>query len=588
MEIYQYSRNSNLSLENFMNLSTFTKVGTYYCEDLNQIDQIKPYTNKIISKNEFNIENFDRQKHKDDFIYTRVKIIKVGFENFWNGYDKPFERQQINYLISLVDGVYESDLNECHVIYHTHFGNQPPNRKNVKYIFWTGEKYDFDKSKYDLALSYLPDSQNNICYPYFYFFYHTFQERFDRWFQKKSNQIPENFCAFIVSNPNCQVRNSFFQFVNQNYKKVNSYGKVFNNTGVLLDFFFTDERQLELFSKHKFVICFENKKTDNYYITEKLLIAKASGCIPIYYGSRKCIELFDQNSFLYLEDETHESFEKLLNKIKLLDNNNSLYLSIRNKDIFKSEIKEKINRGNIKNRIKDKINFLDINRSMLNNCPKFYYINLERSKDRKQKMESLFQQYDLKYERVEAVDGNHLKNWDSRLNKYEQGCTMSHLKAIERFYQSDEDVGIICEDDMSFEFLPFWKNSIENVIHNKPEDCDILMLSYIIWPQGVKHLTKLYNEFQPLIFNSTCAYLINKKGASKILNNHTYLQPNLEKYTKIRPVADVFIYDLVKTYVYKYSLLIYPDNNTSTIHKNENGDHFHNLSKKITKQLYFD
>jgi GR25 family glycosyltransferase involved in LPS biosynthesis len=222
--------------------------------------------------------------------------------------------------------------------------------------------------------------------------------------------------------------------------------------------------------------------------------------------------------------------------------------------------------------------------NLLQNCPKFFYINLNRSPERKERMEKMFTEYNLRFERIEAIDGNNLMNWDERLSKYEQGCTLSHLKAIENFYNSGEDFGIICEDDMTLEFLPYWKSPIQNVIKEAPNDWEIMLLGYIIFPSNYRYLQKLYNPFIPLVYNSTISYLINRKGAEKILSRHNLQNPNLEKYTKIRPVADVILYDIVKTYVYKYSLFIYPDNNTTTIHK-EDSD-FPKKSKMMAIKMF--
>lgn len=220
----------------------------------------------------------------------------------------------------------------------------------------------------------------------------------------------------------------------------------------------------------------------------------------------------------------------------------------------------------------------------LKKCPKFYYINLDRSPDRKERMEKMFTQYKLSFERIQAVDGKELSSWDDRLNPYEHGCTLSHLKAIEKFYKSGEEYGIICEDDMTLEFYPLWKKPIRKVIQEAPNDWEIIMLGYIIWPNHGNFIQQLYNPFIPIVYNSTLSYLISRQAAQKILKNHTLDNPNLHLYTKIRPVADVIIFDIVKTYVYKYSLFTYPDNNTSTIH--ESHSDFHTQSKKFVKELF--
>jgi GR25 family glycosyltransferase involved in LPS biosynthesis len=235
-----------------------------------------------------------------------------------------------------------------------------------------------------------------------------------------------------------------------------------------------------------------------------------------------------------------------------------------------------------------------MNKNLLEKCPKFYYINLERSKDRKEKIEKQFNDYNIvSFERIEAIDGKFLENWDNRLSKYEYACTLSHLKAIQTFYESGDELGIICEDDMTFEFLPFWQTPIFDVIKEAPKDWEIIMLGYIIFPNNFNKITSLYNKFIPLVFNSTVCYLINRSGANKILKKHNITNPNLDNYTKIRPVADVIIFDLVNTYLYKYSLFTYPytkDNHTTLDEFNESNlnikNHPFDLSKNFAKYLF--
>jgi GR25 family glycosyltransferase involved in LPS biosynthesis len=210
---------------------------------------------------------------------------------------------------------------------------------------------------------------------------------------------------------------------------------------------------------------------------------------------------------------------------------------------------------------------------------------MNRSSDRKERMEKMFEDLELSYERVVAIDGNKIIQKEPRLSQYEEATTLSHLRAIETFYKSGEEYGIICEDDMSLEFLPLWKKSITDVINEAPKDWQILELGYIIWPHNYPYLTKLYTPFIPIIFNSAIAYLIKRSTAEIILSKHSVGQPNLDKYLKIRPVADVLIFDIVKTYTYKYSLFTYPDNNTSTIHNNHLDFH---IQSKVEARKMFD
>jgi len=108
------------------------------------------------------------------------------------------------------------------------------------------------------------------------------------------------FCAFIVTNPSNQVRNQMFHALNA-YKPVDSAGRLFNNVG---DAIFAglgggggELKKHEFLKDYKFCIVFENSSSEGY-ATEKLLHAKAAGCVPIYWGDPSITKDFDPAGFI--------------------------------------------------------------------------------------------------------------------------------------------------------------------------------------------------------------------------------------------------------------------------------------------------
>ena len=105
----------------------------------------------------------------------------------------------------------------------------------------------------------------------------------------------------------------------------------------------------------------------------------------------------------------------------------------------------------------------------MNKIP-IYWINLNRSIDRKRKMEQQLKEYDINnHVRVEGIDGKELdfeKYRDKCMNRteYELGCTLSHLKAIKSAYNNGDEYALIFEDDCSFEFVKYQKYSIDELI----------------------------------------------------------------------------------------------------------------------------
>ncbi len=221
-----------------------------------------------------------------------------------------------------------------------------------------------------------------------------------------------------------------------------------------------------------------------------------------------------------------------------------------------------------------------------------YWINLDRSTDRRQRMEAMFQDpvfYNVPIIRIKAVDGK-ASNIDTILNanfegmqpdnftKVEYACTLSHINAIREFSKTNYKTALIMEDDMTLEYKPYWKKSVKQIMNNAPSDWEIIMLTYIIRQIPKNIYTKHNNNI-----SGTGAYIINKSATKNILNlttNNIYKLNN-----KSLHVADSFIYNYNNTYVYKYPLFIYKDDQESTIHQSH-VNNIHNPSKTLINKLY--
>jgi hypothetical protein len=108
------------------------------------------------------------------------------------------------------------------------------------------------------------------------------------------------FCAFVVTNPMNPVRNEAFHTLNA-YKQVDSAGRLFNNIG---DKIFAglgggggELKKHEFLKDYRFCLAYENSSSPGY-TTEKLLHAKAAGCVPIYWGDPKVARDFNERGFI--------------------------------------------------------------------------------------------------------------------------------------------------------------------------------------------------------------------------------------------------------------------------------------------------
>lgn len=214
-----------------------------------------------------------------------------------------------------------------------------------------------------------------------------------------------------------------------------------------------------------------------------------------------------------------------------------------------------------------------------------YYINLDRSIDRMNNITNQFKKFNiLNFKRIKAIDGRDIKNKETdridnitffnnynNLTKYEIACTLSHLKAIIEAYNNNLKEVLIIEDDCSFDLLNIWDYNLENIIDMCPKNWEIIQLfSVNTFDLDNKNIYFIEHKVG-IESSSTVAYIINKKGIEKIINN---IKPFITLGKKIKNnlfprlgTSDNFIYDIATTYTINIPLF-YPDNSKfdSTIH----------------------
>ena len=227
-----------------------------------------------------------------------------------------------------------------------------------------------------------------------------------------------------------------------------------------------------------------------------------------------------------------------------------------------------------------------------------FYINLDRSEDRREVMEKQLKVISTNYERVSAVDGKKMTNKIadqvddiSFQNEYpeltfsEIGCTLSHIKAIRKAYDIGYEKALIIEDDLLFYLYPFWENSLEDIIGKAPHDWGIIQL-YAIAENCNSEDEKFLKYSEKLKCYGTPVYLINRKGMNDILKRSSFLTgDNIVINNNIKNSngpADYYIYDSTDTYVYTKPIFLVGDEFLpSTIHRNHEGLHKNSVNKKL-------
>lgn len=144
----------------------------------------------------------------------------------------------------------------------------------------------------------------------------------------------KKFCAFIVTNPTNKVRNEAFQWLNQ-YKEVDSAGRLFNTMGNTI---FTDKGgggggellKHKFLQEYKFCFAYENNRKDGY-VTEKILAAKAAGCVPLYWGAEDINDDFKDG---FINCNSLASPHELIEAVRKVDDDDAEWERLVNTKAF--------------------------------------------------------------------------------------------------------------------------------------------------------------------------------------------------------------------------------------------------------------
>lgn len=250
------------------------------------------------------------------------KKIKINFSDFWGGFNRTD-----NYFYNLLKEDFDIEIsNNPDYLFFSLFGNQHQ-QLNCKKIFYTGENVapPLGYCDYSFSFDYLDDSRNyRLPHYLLYDGYYDLQK--PKSIEK--NLAKRKFCNFVVSNGNCEIRNSFFTKLSK-YKKVDSGGRFMNNVGGPVQ----DKRQFQ--SEYKFTIAFENnayRPEHPGYTTEKIMEPMTVNSMPIYWGNPEIGKEFNTKSFVNYYD--FQSEDDLIGYIIELDKNDDKYLEKLNQPWF--------------------------------------------------------------------------------------------------------------------------------------------------------------------------------------------------------------------------------------------------------------
>jgi hypothetical protein len=193
-------------------------------------------------------------------------------------------------------------------------------------------------------ISQLIKTDKYIAIPFIYIYIDNFI-RLQKELQIK--EIPfekKKFCLFTSRN----LLNSNKQLILNELSKIGKIDHISQYTEIENVTCYHDPKLLEVFNKYKFIICFENSKTDGY-ITEKIFNVFLSKSIPIYDGAPNIYKFISPQSFIEFE-QSH----RFIKKIELLSKNKKLYEHIINSN----KIAQQFNNENWVDELQSRLNCL--------------------------------------------------------------------------------------------------------------------------------------------------------------------------------------------------------------------------------------
>jgi hypothetical protein len=206
------------------------------------------------------------------------------------------------------------------------------------------------------------------------------------------------------------------------------------------------------------------------------------------------------------------------------------------------------------------------------NSIKIYYINLDKSVDRKNELEKDLKKYGLEAIKISGVDGKKIKNfqrdcvdgmkfisYDENLTPSELGCILSHFKAIKQAYDDGQNIAIILEDDIGLDLIPHWETPLNEFIQKLPDNWTIINLKPSCYNLKTLVSYKIKHCW------TTGAYLINREGMKKILNLRDADTWIIKKYGKCKKgSADCLLYHALNGTYSAPDLLFFsrPENST--------------------------
>jgi glycosyl transferase family 25 len=192
-----------------------------------------------------------------------------------------------------------------------------------------------------------------------------------------------------------------------------------------------------------------------------------------------------------------------------------------------------------------------------------FVVNLKQDIEKKRYMQKLSHDKSLDFRYIKAVYGKDLsdseiekvynkkvsiKNNGRELTKGEIGCALSHISIYKKIIEDNIKNAIIFEDDITItdNFI-----SVINSIKNLPQDWELILLGYysqvsneLESKSSLRKRKKIFKNIKAVrlvqIAYGTHGYMINQKGAKKLLKELSLIKKPIDHYTGVEKYVNMY------------------------------------------------
>jgi hypothetical protein len=466
----------------------------------------------------------------------------------------------------------------------------------------------------------------NIYYYYYYLPKGKFWDKLIKNNEDSQNNEDLQNNKIILKQINIPVQyTNIDEYLKKNIQSI-IYFNLYNYGGILCNLNMVFVRKLDdLLSKYEYIfdaskniiMCAVNSPIIKKYMENLLKTNKEELLISNYTDKYICIysnEYYEleNNGDFFFKNITDYCFTDYFHIIKncyyvkykncdldskdlkyILDNNTTYSFIVKYILSYKYMYNNNLDSNNIKEIYSNKLTFI-------NNIDVLLWINLERCHKRRNRMRNevlnkfgimnyRFNGFDGKY--IEDIKNKYFISTDNIYPNYsnaEYATLLSHLNCIELYCNTFDNCkynyGLICEDDLSLEFVKYWNVDLKTII-GELKDFDILMLGY--FSLSINHPEK-YNKWTGAQW-SCMAYIVNKSTVSTKIKD-LKIDGKWKCNKNDLMIADNYIYSKFNTYYYKYPYFCNPTHNDSNIHEDHLDYHimYKNMNYLTLNERYMD